>query len=327
MDLYLDIENIKSLINNTEHSLYHDTIKAIKKQFNIWFNFTKEEILQDDTLMAWFNLFTYGLGAENTVEFKEEKFPPRPLKSNCHIGFSPIQLSSIYLINDDKIELVKEKGVILIGSPGDEFKVFDQVFLLNQDYKFEKKLKIGANDFKHWNDLKPFTTCVSDIVFADPYILSDKNEIDVNLIPFLKVLVGKSRSKINLVLYVTHDPQHCSYSDISSKIRSAIEGITGVKPNFTLIKVRDQRGIASKAEHDRTVFTNYLRIYSGDTFNYFKSDGTKQTKGREIHFSSFGDNENHKISLEFVNDIQKKLDELPADAAEGDKKSNFLIFK
>jgi hypothetical protein len=64
------------------------------------------------------------------------------------------------------------------------------------------------------------------------------------------------------------------------KIRQAVESVTGIKLNFTLKNVRNQIGIPSYAENDRTIYTNYIRVYSGDTFNYFKANGSKHTKGR-----------------------------------------------
>lgn len=327
MNLYIDRDNINSIIKNRNHVLYNDCLKVMQKQLNVYFNFTKEELASDATLMAWFKNFTHGLGAQNKLIFNYDIFPQRPIKSNSHRTFDREQLSSIYLISDDRSKILKEKGAVLVGGPGEEFDTFNQVFFFQGDYKFEKKFKIGGHEFKKWSDLENYSSAVSDIIFLDPYILSDPLNIEVNFIPFLKTLVSKSRCKLNLVLYVNFDEVNVSYDDLSKKIREAVEAVTSIKPNFTLVKVRDQRGIESFAEHDRTVFTNYLRVYSGDTFNYFKPDGSKKTKGREVHFSSFGDSENHKLALELIEDIQKNLNELPPQVAEGDKISNFLNFK
>lgn len=327
MDLYIDKENIESFIANRNHSLYGDCIKTMQKQLNTYFNFTKEELQSNEGLMAWFKFFTSGVGQKNKQDFNKELFPVRPLKSNSYNTFSKEQLSAIYLVNDERIELLKDKGAVLIGAPGEEFEVFNQVFFFQSDYKFEKKLKIGSAEFNKWTDLENYSSAVSDILFIDAFILSEPDAIDINFIPFLKVLVAKSKSKLNIVVYANYDLVNISYGDISTKVRQAIASVTGIGPNFTLIKVRDKRDVASYAEHDRTIFTNYVRVYSGDTFNYFKTDGSKRTKGREIHYSSYGDSENHNLALELINDIQKNLDELPADAAEGDKKSNFLNFR
>ena len=327
MDLYIDIENINSIIDNRNNDLYNDCLKTMQKQLNVYFNFGKEALIENENLLAWFKYFTAGVGKKNKHIFREDIFPERPLKSNTYIGFDKKQLSAMYLINDDRIQILKDKGAILLGSPGEEFDIFNQVFFLQRDYKFEKKLRIGSAEFKDWEALRSYSSSISDILFIDAFILSDAAAIDFNLIPYLKILVAKAKCKLNLVLYVNYSNVDITYEDISAKIRLAIGSITGVKPNFTLIKVRDQRGIDSYAEHDRTIFTNYLRVYSGDTFNYFKEDGTKRTKGREIHYSSFGDSENHLLASDLIRTIQDNLDQLPADAVEGDRISNFLNFK
>ena len=229
-------------------------------------------------------------------------------------------------MNDDKIEKLAEKGALLIGRPGDELNVFNQVFLFNNDYKFEKKFVIGNDNFKNWAQLEQYSLSLSDILLVDSYILYDQSLMELNLLEFLKALVFKSRCKVNIVLLVNTDQVAVTYDEISSRVRKVVNSVTGVNPNFTLIRVRHQRGVTSHAEHDRTVFTNYARVYSGDSFNYFGPNGEKITNGRELHISSFGDLENHTISLKLVEDLQRKIDALPSSAIEGDKKSNFLSF-
>jgi hypothetical protein len=326
MNLYIDKENLLSLIENSSHDLYTDCIKTIKNQLDVFFNFSKSEVKENEGLMAFLKLCSTGV-ANSKMEFLDnEKFPQRPLKSNTYSTFTKEQLSAIYLINDEKLLPLKEKGAVLVGAPGEEFEIFNQVFFFQSDYKFEKKLKIGGDEFSCWNDLQKYTSAVSDIIFIDQYILSDTAAIENNFIPFLKILTTKSKCKLNIVLYVNYDNINISYNEISSKTRTAVESITGVKPNFTIVKVRDKRGLESYSEHDRTVITNYTRIYSGDSFNYFKSNGSKITKGREIQFSSFGDNENHSLALDLIKDIQSNINKLPKEQIEGDQKSNYLTF-
>lgn len=327
MNLYIDKENVLSLIENSKQELYADCIKTMQKQMNVIFNFNKTELLSSEILMAWIKLFTSGVGPKSNQSFNENKFPERPLKSNTHISFGKEELSSVYLLNDERIEKLSEKGALLIGRPGEELNVFNQVFLFNNDYKFEKKFLIGDGNFNNWTQLDNYALSVSDILFVDSYILSDKSLIEHNFLQFLKTLVSKSRCKVNIVVLVNTDKMAVTYDEISPMVRNAVNDVTGVNPNFTLIKVRHQRGVASHAEHDRTIFTNYARVYSGDSFNYFGANGEKITNGRELHISSFGDLENHTISLRLVEDLQSKIDALPDTAIQGDKKSNFLSFK
>jgi hypothetical protein len=327
MNLYIDKENIHSLVENSKHELYDDCIKTMKRQLDVCFNFNKSDLFQNEILAAWFKSnFTSGVD-ERKQSFSDEKFPPRPLKSNSYISFSKEELSSVYLINDDRIDSLAEKGALLIGKPGEEIDVFRQLFLSNNDYKFDKKLKIGGSKFKTWADLERYSFSVTDILFIDNYIFSDSNLLENNFLQLIKTLLAKTRCKVNIVVLSNTDKVAITYGELSPKIRDAVQTITGVKPNFTLIKIRDQRGVKSSSEHDRTIFTNYSRVYSGDTFNYFRPDGSLLTKGREIHISSFGDRENHDVSMELIEDIQDRLNDLPDTIAEGDKKSNFLNFK
>jgi hypothetical protein len=254
-------------------------------------------------------------------------FPERnQLKSNCYINFTTEQLSSIYLLNDEKCKSLKDKGAILVGEVGEEIEVISLLFLLNEDYKFDKKLKIGGTEFTKWQDLEKYALAVSEILIFDPFILSDTSLIESNLLPFLKVMAKKASNKLNILVFVSLEKTSVQYQTISSSIRQAVKEVTSISPNFTMITVRNQRGEKSNLEHDRTIFTNYFRVYSGDSFNYFKSDGTKITNGRELHIASYGDKENHRLAQELLYDIQTVLENLPIEQIQGDKKSNFLNF-
>lgn len=118
------------------------------------------------------------------------------------------------------------------------------------------------------------------------------------------------------------------HSDIAPKLKESIGNVTGVEPNLTIVTYTDRRGVPSRGEHDRTILMNYKRIKSGDTFNYFKSDGTIQTKGREIQYLSLARRENYDLAQELLKDLQGNVDFFKRNRTniEGDKKSNFLNF-
>jgi hypothetical protein len=326
MQLYIDKENLESFISKAKDPMYSDCTKAMQRQLDITFNFSKDELKSDDILLKWFSMFSEG-AAETKKEFNEVKFPDRPLKSNSYNSFDINQLSAIYLINDEKLSVLKEKGAVLIGEIGEEIQILKQLFFFHDDYKFEKKLIIGSSEFSEWQHLEKYSSVTSDILIFDPYILSDSSLIDSNFLKLLRVLCTKSRCKLSIVLYTDIDQIQIDYTTISAKVRQEIQTVTGISPNFTIVKYRKQKNYVSFAEHDRTIFTNYFRVYSGDSFNYFKSDGTKITTGREIHLIGFADKENHNLALELIKDIQNNIIKLPSEAIEGDKKSNFLNFK
>lgn len=129
MDIYIDKENLLSLINSRTENLYNDCIKILKKQLNIFFNFPKDDLKSDDKLMAWFTSFQEGVGGNNVFSFGNN-FPQRPLKSNSHKAFNSHQLSSIYLINDERFDVLKATGTILLGKPGEELIILNSLFLI-----------------------------------------------------------------------------------------------------------------------------------------------------------------------------------------------------
>lgn len=327
MNLYIDYQNISSFVSQPKDELFHDCVRAMKNQLDVFFNFDKQSIAKENEIIALLKFFTSGTGTKSKHTFNETIFPDRPLKSNSYSKFSKEQLSSAYLIDDERINVLLDKGAILIGQPGEEMDIFRKIFLYNADYKFERKFKIGGSDFNSWKDIKALALSTTDILIIDSFILSDPSLIESNLVPLIEAIVSVARCKVNIVIYTNVDKISISYRELSEIIRHKVSSVTSISPNITLIKVRDQRGVDSFAEHDRTIFTNYYRIYSGDSFNYFKSTGEKITKGREIHFCGFGDKDNHMLANELVEDLQKNIDSLPPDSVEGDKKSNFLVFK
>lgn len=324
MDIYIDKENLLSLINFKAENLYNDCIKTLKKQLNVFFNFPKEELKADEKLMSWYTDFSQGVGENNTFVFGTN-FLPRPLKSNSHKSFNSHQLSSVYLINDEKTDLFKASGTILIGKPGEEIEILNSLFLYQNDYLFDKKWKIGAANFEKWSDLANYSLPSTDIIIVDPFVCSDHTLLEHNLLPFLSCIASKVKTKINIVIYTNNDSS-LKYEYLSPIIRKTVNALSGANPNFTLIKYTDKRGVPSKAEHDRTIFTNYIRIYSGDTINYFGNIG-KLTKGREIHYSSLARDENYQLAFELINDLQNNIDFLNKNGGvEGDKISGYLTF-
>jgi hypothetical protein len=317
MDIYIDKENLLSLINFKAESLYNDCIKTLKKQLNIFFNFPKDDLKTDEKLMSWYADFSQGVGENNTFAFGSN-FPARPLKSNTYKSFNSNQLSSAYLINDERFDALNETGTLLMARPGEELELFNKLFLFQKDYIFEKRWRICSPNFNSWNDLASFSLPLTDIIIVDPFILKNKDTdtdtIDINLIGFLETLSKIINVRTNIVVFTNPNNIDVDYPALLNKT-------TNVQPNFTLVK--------TSKEHDRTILTNYKRIYSGDTFNFFNNQGQKITKGKEIGYSSLGNAENHKLAIEVFNDLQTQLNSLKTNNPDfiiGDKECNYLTF-
>jgi len=260
---------------------------------------------------------TEGIG-DKKIKYIPEKFPTRNLKSNTHKDFSIDELLSVYFINDDSLDKLKYKEDLLIADVGEELEMFNLLFLNNKDYKFEKKLRIGSQ-FTSWSDLKNFHSPFIDLIIVDNFILSDSSLFETNLKGIIENTLSENvRKKINIIIFLKKDQENVPFSELKTKLKSLVETKYKDSPNITIIK--------HYVEHDRTILKNFVRIYSGDTFNYFLSNGQKNTKGKEIHFTSIADRENYNLYLEIINDLQKIIDGSASKDILGDKESRFLNF-
>tara|TARA_B100000674_G_C37966238_1_gene974710 strand:- start:453 stop:1448 length:996 start_codon:yes stop_codon:yes gene_type:complete len=325
MNLYIDKGNLLSLIQSRSESMYDDCVNLLKKQLNIYFNFSKNDLKEEDILMTWFvKNFGDGVGQATSLNWDAD-FPPRPLKSNSANGFNSTQLSSVFLLEDVDFIKLQKSETVLLGGVGEEISTLNQLFFFQKDYLFEKKWRIGDNEFERWSDLKSFSLPLTEILIIDPYILKNKDTdtdtVDINFIEFLGVLAERSNGKINIIVVTQPDNMDWDYKELKEKVTAKLIAKTGKKPNVTLIK--------TKREHDRTILTNYKRIYSGDTFNFWNKRGVKITKGREIMYASLGNIENHSMAIKLIEDVQGTISFLERnnpDYIEGDKKSKYLNF-
>lgn len=323
MDIYIDKSSFISLMTSERNSKFEDALRVLKKQLNIFFNFEKPPLEDDPDFWLYYDSFTMNMGKDNLLEFSHS-FPEKPIKSNHANDFNQKQLSAVYLLEDENAYKLKASGGVLVGLLGEEIETISRLFLRQDDYSFEKRFNI-RRDLKSWSVLSDFSMPLTDIIIVDTYIISDISLIETNLCEFLKVLCSESRTSVNIVIY-TNSQNSVSYENISQNIRKKVKEATGKSPKLTIVTYTMIRGLKSRAEHDRTIFTNYIRVYSGDSLNYFDHLGNVITTGREINYSCLANRENHILAEMLIEDIQKNIDFLISSGRgiHGDKSSGFL---
>lgn len=329
MELYIDKQNVVSLLKSRSENLYEDCIKLMKRQLDINFNFSKEELKTNEGLMMWYKK-NFIEGVEDAEIRFDSSFPEKPLKSNSAIHFNSAQLSAVYLLDDESVTKFKESGSVMVGEVGEEIEILHQLFFKQGDYLFEKKwLFQSKNGHKYvvrgWENLKDDSLPCTDIIIADNYVLSknenDESTIEENLIKFLQVLLFRSKWKVNIVILTKPQSIDYEFNVIKEKILNAVQSITGKKGNLTLVK--------TSKEHDRNIITNYKAINAGDTLNFWNKKGIRITKGKGITYSSFGSRDNYTSALSMLSDFQDIItfnEKNNPDYILGDKKSNYLKF-
>ncbi len=330
MELYIDKDNLCSMVSSGDNPMFSDCTRMLKNKFDLKFNFKKEEIKDDEKVKKWITLMTDGF--KGTVSYLESYFPERPLKSNTCKTFNKEQLSAVYLIDDEKIETLIGMGCFLFARKGNEIEVLSHLIIKDSDYSFDKKIPIKS--LKRWSCFDDFLSPCSDIILIDQYILSDQDIYNNNIYSLVKTLAKfANRVKLNIVIVTIKEHYNSrtkttfipNWDSIKSNIKSSVKSISNVDPNVTFVL-----SPADLKEHDRTIFTNYKRIYSGDSFNYFNSSWDVITSGREVHFCSLADKDNYELGFNLINDVQKIINEIGnrnTDLIKGDKESNYLNFK
>ncbi|WP_299826007.1 hypothetical protein [uncultured Pontibacter sp.] len=335
MRLHIDKANLINIFREDEHYLQKDVIKTMKLNLDVQFNFSKQEIGADEFLSMQMLQFTEGIGEDVDHFYEEENYVPYLIDSDVHKSHPNKQ--SLFLL-DNPAEVIQEcklNGGLLIQGLGEEFDLFEKLFLFRKDAGFHKGLKIGSDHLKSWPCLSPYALPFTDLILIDNYIANDSSILDSNLIDLLKNLHLNKSIETNIVIFTDKTKQAISIDNLRSKIIKAIKKVTGKCPKVTIVlwkESKDRKHIDygnQYTEHDRTILLNYVRFKSGDSFNYFNSSGVKITLGRELDIFSLANRDNFILAKDIINDLNKYIawaKEKNSENIQGDKKSNFLKF-
>lgn len=333
MRVYIDKPNLLSFFSNKDNSLFDDCLRMLKSQSDLFFNFPKRCLIDDERLQSVILQLTSGTKDSPMPKFSEMPFPPRPLKSNMHNDFvNREDLTALYLVDDDKVKSVQDKGNVLVGGVGQEVDTLSKMFF--EDYQYSKSF-VPEKDMGNWNALESTVRPCTDIIITDRYIFSSLELIEYNLYSYLTVLGGGYQNKKTNVVIFTCSSQEIkvngkkqyftpNWEEIKSNLKSHIKRVSGTSPNVTIVALR------RVGEHDRTIFTNYNNSYSGDSLTYYDSKWNYISTCRHYAVHSHGLRSNLTSGLYFVDDMQGVLNEMVSTKDKGiivgDKKSNFLNF-
>ena len=331
MRVYFDKKNIASFFASSARTAFQDCLRMIKSQCDIYFTFPKE-IFANPPYSLILNQLSSGRSISSKPQFIG-LFPPRPLKSNVHKDFNRDELTAAYLIEDEKIDVVKRAGAVLIGAPGEEIDTLSKLFY--DDYQYTTSLT-PKRDMPSWEVLSSVIQPCSDIIIIDRFLFAEQELIEYNLHSFLKIISNNSiEKKFNLVIFT--DP--VQQIKINGKIETFKPDWTKMRADIiSYFKQMDRRSavnvtiVASReiGEHDRSIFMNYANHSSGDSLNYFDSQGRIITNGRHYTIYSHGLRQNLDNGYSIIDDMQNVIDKISSsqkkDVIFGDKECNFLNF-
>lgn len=297
MNVYIDKANILSFLQQNKDKRFLPCNQMLKEQCDLKFNFSKDELSSDKILLAW--LTTLSSGMNGTVQWNV-KFPNRPLKANCYTTFSRYQLCSVYLLDDEKVDNLLAKGILLLAKPGGEIDILSNLWFPKKQYQ-----KNIFRQLTTWQDLSNYLSPCTDIIIVDQFLFSDATLLESNIYTLVGCLCSFAHhSKINIVIFTLKETYNKetkltiipNWKKILEEISDKIQSKVGTSPNIVIVTASKE----NLQEHDRSLFTNYKFYSSGDTMNYFDSAGRKITKGRNFNVYSLVDDGNWDDAQDFL---------------------------
>ncbi|WP_163710201.1 hypothetical protein [Mangrovibacterium lignilyticum] len=204
----------------------------------------------------------------------------------------------------------RKKNGFLFAFENDLFNVWKQFSVLKPITKKNvRKHKIGQGntemDFGNWSQIADYLTPFTDAVLIDNYILNDPSLVPSNLEKIMIELDRATPVKYNLTVYSFESDRPNISREKAFEIVKEIKTRNQLKCELELvISNRELK------EHDRGIFTNYLRIRSGDSFNYFNSKGEVISHGTDISFNSMANKNERMLSMRTLADVAYKIDEM-----------------
>ena len=202
----------------------------------------------------------------------------------------------------------RKKNGYLFAFNDDLFSSWEKLSLLpyKKKHSIRKDLDKNLQSFTSWSKLSDYLTPFTDVVIIDNYIFNDPSLIPSNLEKILTELDKATPVKYNVTIYTfegegVNKINGRTVSDTLSEIKERLK----LRCNIELI-------IAKRyvKEHDRGIFTNYLTIRSGDSFNYFNSKGEIISKGTDLTFNTLADLEECEAVFITLSELSKNVNEI-----------------
>jgi len=239
-----------------------------------------------------------------TLSTSDKPFSSHNNKVKCS---NPLSIFCIEENNEANRKNYRTKNGYIFAFKDDLLTEWEKVSLLPLKLRLSVRKGVAKNQntFISWTQLSNYLTPITDVVIVDNYILSDQSLIPSNIEKIMEELNKATPVKFRLTIFTFEGDKHKLDGQETYRILSEIKVRLNLKCEIELI-------ISNRLnkEHDRCIFTNYLTIRSGDSFNYFSSDGTIITHGTDITFGSMANIDERNTSMLTLAEISKKVDRI-----------------
>ena len=314
LNLYLDYYIYVDYLANEPIGGVLDTNFEEKENWNKFLRFIISECnltilnMPENIDTPYITLLTSG---RNETKVKFTKNFKKPYKNTFDLK---TEFQSIFFLKEEnqiERENYLKKNPIPIAFEDGYMELFHKISLGSNE-SIVKDIGKKENDIFSWIIIKEYFHFVTDIVLVDNYILNDKSLAESNLFEIIK-LFHSINNVLNLTI-VTFEQYNTKYvlEKELNFLREKLKKI-GVDCKLSLVLLPRQL-----KEHDRGIFTNFLRLKSGDSFNFLNSHGEVITN-TEIDIYPLTNHKLNKVNKITLESIERKINKT-------EEKNKFVTF-
>lgn len=315
MRLYIDKENIISFIENRNNDidLFEESVRLIKKGMEVYYNFPKQEILNNPVLTAWFGKMK-GSGVMFDCKFCPDATikPERPVKTNFYNNYSSSDRSSLYLLNiaENIRDAIRDKWSIFIGRPGDEFEIFKTLLDIPERPELMSQIR-------SWAEYCPKVP-LTDVIICDNHYFKHYEVYKKNDNELIRALASIPKDIFNLILVIKEGEvdSRINLETECNKIKDIICSVSNLSKKRCNVTI-----LTTHRQHSRHIITNYYRI-SPTSCVHLKDNGLKEDA--DIFINPHTEPKTLATTRHLLRTYQSIANN-PVKIY-GDKKSNFISF-
>jgi len=282
-----------------ENDLWNSFWSFLKSKTNLTLYEIQELSDFDEIMLAQLST---GRG-DTIIKYEERPFSAYKYKVKCD---EPLTFFCIKEESEIIRKKYRKKNGYIFAFREDLMETWDKLSLLSLKCIHPIRKNVQVDDgFMSWSKLGDYLTPFTDAVFIDNYIFNDPSLIPSNLEQILVELDRATPVKYNLTILTFHGADNKVNGQQSYDVLKEIKQRNSLKCNIELV-------LAPRMlkEHDRQIITNYIRVKSGDSFNYFNSRGEIVTRGTEISFGSLVNEVERDVAMCTLGYVAEKIDEI-----------------
>lgn len=315
MRVYFDRANFESFISqrSKDEARFELCNDMLKKQMDVFLNMNMAEFQTSPLCVSW--LTTMTSGAKKFPDCNPEVFSFEPITDSDSFvsDLDKEEHSSIFLLDDEKINEVSFGKGVMAGIIGNEIEVLSKL-IIDEDTKYISSLT--DRHFRatnNWSPLIPYIRPCTDIIIRDAFILLNQrnHRYENNIYSLILKLASELKdSKLNIVIVcLRFNPNEANqiepgWDDIRLNIKQILKTRNNVDASVTYIIANKKKSI----KHDRTIFTNYIRYLPDDSLgNFYDNRGAFSSESDQFHIHSMAKSSLYDDAINFIDKIQSLI--------------------